>query len=85
MMDYKEFMYSYSLDFFAEAIEENQDKVQFFRIGDTDYVIEVDKEDMADSLTKMMDFYVSKELYEQAQYCKELLDKHQINMLIDSI
>jgi hypothetical protein len=85
MIKNKAFVYPYVLDVIARGIEKNRDRVQYLELGVTAHVIEVTKANLDMSLEAMIKFFVKEEMYEEAARATKLLDKHRVNMLLESI
>jgi len=58
-----------------EGIEKNKKSIFLFEIADTEFYIELKKDNWKSSLEKAIEYYVEKEDYNKCAECKKLLDK----------
>lgn len=81
----REFVYRYMLDLIDAGIENNWPTIEYFRVGNTDFVVLLEKKNIENSLLNLREFFVNTELYEYASKCNKLLDRHRVNLLLDSM
>lgn len=81
----KDFVYKFMLPLLKHGIDNNLDTIEYFRIGNTEMIMTVDKSDIRNSLMDLMEYFIEVEEYELAGECKAYLIKHIISTLLDSI
>ena len=71
------------MEFIDDAVVENRDAVEYFRIGKTPYIIKSDKIDLEKSILDIQSYFILEELYEEAARCNSIIDRHRVNLLMD--
>jgi hypothetical protein len=84
MNNNRELVYSFLLTRMKDAIEHNWTSMEIFRVGKTNFVARIDQENYEQSIIDMKNFFVEKQEYEKAAMCSALLDKHRVNMMLQS-
>jgi hypothetical protein len=71
----KKLIYKSLIEGVSEAMEENRTKVRICEIKNQNVYVTVEKEDWKTSLDRALEFYISKEEYEECSKIKNLIDK----------
>ncbi len=80
----KKLVYNFLLKKMKQAIENNWKAMEMFRVGTTNFVSRINERDYEKCLLDMKDYFVDQQEYEKAALCNSLLDKHHVNVLLDS-
>lgn len=65
-----------------KAIQYGLSEVHMFNIGSAGYEVVVVEDDYPEALDKLQKHFIKTEQYERIKDCKQLLDKHNVNLLI---
>ena len=71
----KKLIYKSLIEGVSEAMEENRTKVRICEIKNQNVYVTVEKEDWKTSLDRALEFYISKEEYEECSKIKNLINK----------
>ena len=61
-----------------EGVEKKKKSISLFSLANTDYYIELDRQEWSTSLNKALDFYVKGENYSKCIECRDLIKKIKI-------
>ena len=83
-IEHKDLFYKYLFIQLKIAIGKNRSVIEFFRLGNTQYIFKLDSQYYEDSIQQMQNYFIEHENYDMASKCIALLDKHKVNMVIKS-
>lgn len=78
----KDIIYPFILKQLRIAIQKEWNVLELFRIGDSYYIARIEQNEFEKILLDLQQYFISKELYENAGECDFLLKKHAVNMLM---
>lgn len=76
--------FKYLMERMKTAVNKNLPVIDLFRIGQTPHIARIEKKDFEKYILEMQQYYVKSEEYEQAERCNQLLDRHRVNVNLDS-
>lgn len=76
--------FKYLMERMKTAVNKNLPVIDLFRVGKTPNIARIEKKDFEKYILEMQQYYVKAEEYENAGMCNKLLDRHRMNMNLDS-
>lgn len=76
--------FKYLMERMKAAVNKNLPVIDLFRIGQTPHIARIEKKDFEKYILEMQQYYVKAEEYEKAAACNQLLDRHRMNLNLDS-
>jgi hypothetical protein len=83
LTDHKSEMYLFILSKLKIGIRDNVTEVVLFKLGASNRVAKIKKEDFEKLLSDMMSHFAALEDYDRSIQCRSLLQKHYINRVVD--
>lgn len=78
----QDLVFDYVLGKMKKAVARNASRIRLFRLGESRLISTIERADFADTLNRLIEFYLAKEEYEKVSVCKKLLDRHHVNQVI---
>lgn len=77
-------VYPYLLMQMGKAVKHNVPAIEVFRLGQTNNVMRIEKQEFEKYLLEMQMYFAEQENFEKAGTCTKLLDAHRVNLFLDS-
>lgn len=68
----------------TKAVANDWEQVELFRVGNTPFVARVMRTEFSTVLEDAMKYYTKMQNFEMAKRCRILLDRHKVNLLLES-
>jgi len=73
LTEHREMVFKYVVMEIEQGVKKNADHINLFQFGETRYMASIKKTQYIVALKEAMGFFVSKELYEEAGKCRDLI------------
>lgn len=82
LTDHRGLMFQYIMAEISRGLDQHVQRVDLFKFGDTSFVAACRREEFVVVLNQAMDFFVNREMYEDAAKCRDLLTKTKVEDII---
>lgn len=65
-----------------KAVNNDLSEVHLFNVGSAEYQVVLEQTNYPEAIHQLEQYFIKTEQYERVKDCKQLLDKHNINLLI---